>query len=60
MAAGRSLAGKPGRLKWTDKMNRDLLFRICSHFERSMRRLGIRELGAISSESSRPRSSDNG
>ena len=24
-AAGRSLAGKPGRLKWTDKMNHDLL-----------------------------------
>ena len=24
-AVGRSLAGKPGRLKWTDKMNRDLL-----------------------------------
>ena len=24
-AAGRSLAGKPGRLKWTDKMNQDLL-----------------------------------
>ena len=25
VAAGRSLAGKPGRLKWTDKMNQDLL-----------------------------------
>ena len=24
-AAGRSLARKPGRLKWTDKMNQDLL-----------------------------------
>ena len=24
-AAGRSLAGKPGKLKWTDKMNQDLL-----------------------------------
>ena len=24
-AAGRSLAGKPGRLKWTDKINQDLL-----------------------------------
>ena len=24
-AAGRSLVGKPGRLKWTDKMNQDLL-----------------------------------
>ena len=24
-AAGRSLSGKPGRLKWTDKMNQDLL-----------------------------------
>ena len=24
-AAGRSLAGKPGRLKRTDKMNQDLL-----------------------------------
>ena len=24
-AAGRSLAGKRGRLKWTDKMNQDLL-----------------------------------
>ena len=24
-AAGRSLDGKPGRLKWTDKMNQDLL-----------------------------------
>ena len=24
-AAGRSLAGKPGRLKWTDKMNQDFL-----------------------------------
>ena len=44
-AAGRSLAGKPGRLKWTDKMNQDLLEckekertqeRIYAHFERSM------------------------
>ena len=24
-AAGRSLAGKPGRLKWTDRMNQDIL-----------------------------------
>ena len=34
--------------------------RIYAHFERSLGRIGILELGAISSESSRPRSSDNG
>jgi len=33
---------------------------IYAHFERSVGRLGIRELGVISSESSQPRSSDNG
>ena len=71
-AAGRSLAAKPGRLECREKslklkklkqpamLSERTQERIYAHFERPKGRRGIRELGVIRSESSRPRSSDNG